>query len=164
MNYKIIGQDGKEYGPLTGEQLRRWILENRVESRTPVFKDGANDWTFVGLLPEFAALFSNATPQTPPTIAPPGLPRKTNGFAIAGMIFGIISFLCCCKFLFAALGITFSLIGLSQINRQPGLYEGRGFAIAGLVLSAVSLLLAFVLIAFALAAGNLHFNWNFNNP
>ena len=29
--YKIIGQDGKEYGPITAEQLRQWISENRVE-------------------------------------------------------------------------------------------------------------------------------------
>lgn len=88
---------------------------------------------------------------------------KKNSFAVAGMIFGIVSFLCCCKFLFGALGIVFSLIGLSQINRHPELYEGRGLAIAGLVLSILSLLLALALIAFALATGNFHFNWNFNH-
>jgi len=162
--YKIIGQDGKEYGPISAEQLRRWISENRVESRTPVFADGAKDWTFVGLLPEFAGQFSASSSQIPPPVAPPSQPRRSNSFAIAGLIFGIISFLCCCKFLFSALGITFSLIGLSQINRHPGLYEGRSFAIAGLVLSIASLLLAFALVAFALATGNFHFNWNFNQP
>src|SRR5271156_3253870 len=97
--YKIIGQDGKKYGPVSAEQLRRWIFENRVESRTLVFTDGAKDWTFVGLLPEFAGLFSDATPQIPPPISPPNQPRKNNSFAIVGLIFGIISFLCCCKFL-----------------------------------------------------------------
>ena len=160
--YKIIGQDGKEYGPITAGQMRRWISENRVESRTPVFADGAKDWTFAGLLPEFAALFSIGAPQVPPTIAPPNQPRTNNSFAVAGLILGIVSFLCCCKFLFAPLGVIFSLIGLSQINRHPELYEGRGFAIAGLVLSIVSLLLAFVLMALALATGNFHFNWNVN--
>ncbi|HEY1718067.1 MAG TPA: DUF4190 domain-containing protein [Verrucomicrobiae bacterium] len=160
--YKIIGQDGKEYGPITAGQLRQWISQNRVESRTPVFKDGAKEWTFAGLLPEFAALFSIRTPQVPPTIAPPNQPRTNNSFAIAGLIFGIVSFLCCCKFLFAPLGIVFSLIGLSQINRHPELYEGRSLAIAGLVLSIVSLLLAVVLVIFALATGNFHFNWNVN--
>ena len=55
--YKIIGKDGKEYGPVTGEQIRQWIAEGRVERRTPVFVDGAKDWNFVGLLPEFAGLF-----------------------------------------------------------------------------------------------------------
>jgi hypothetical protein len=47
--YKIIGEDGKEYGPVTGAQLRQWIAEGRVESRTPVFVTGAKDWNFVGL-------------------------------------------------------------------------------------------------------------------
>ena len=56
--YKIIGADGKEYGPVSGEQLRQWIAEGRVESRTPVFVDGAKEWNFVGLLPEFANCFA----------------------------------------------------------------------------------------------------------
>jgi UDP-N-acetylglucosamine acyltransferase len=47
---------------------------------------------------------------------------------------------CCCGFPFNLLGLVFSLIALSQISRHPELYEGRGLAIAGLVLSAVSLL------------------------
>jgi hypothetical protein len=165
--YKIIGQDGKEYGPITAEQLRQWIAENRVESRTPIFADGARHWTFVGLLPEFTRFFAGGAPPPisplPPGTSAAGQMPKTNSFALAGMIFGIISFLCCCKFLFGALGMVFSLIGLLQINRHPELYEGRGLAIAGLVLSILSLLLAFVLLAFALATGNFHFNWNFNH-
>ncbi|HEY3932367.1 MAG TPA: DUF4339 domain-containing protein, partial [Verrucomicrobiae bacterium] len=87
--YKIIGQDGKEYGPVTAEQLRQWIAENRVERRTPVFVDGAKDWNFVGLLPEFANCFANGAP---PPIAPlkpvastAGQMPKKNSFAVAGM-------------------------------------------------------------------------------
>jgi len=145
--YKIIGEDGKEYGPATHEQIRQWIVEGRVESRTPVFVAGAKDWNFVGLLPEFANCF--ATPVTPPAIAPPprtssaaGQLAKTNSYAQAGMICGILSVTCCCcGFPFGLLGLVFSLIGLSQINANPQLYEGRGMAIAGLVLSILSLLL-----------------------
>ena len=80
---------------------------------------------------------------------------------MAGLIFGILAFFCCCKFLFGPLGIIFSLVGLSQINRHPEFYEGRGLAIAGLVLSILSLLLAVFLFMIALATGNFHFNWNF---
>ena len=82
---------------------------------------------------------------------------------MAGLIFGILAFFCCCKFLFGLLGMIFSLVGLSQINRHPELYEGRGLAIAGLVLSILSLLLAVMLIMIALATGNFHFNWNFQS-
>jgi hypothetical protein len=155
MNYKIIGQDGKEYGPITAEQMLQWISQNRIESRTPVFTDGALDWTFVGLLPEFAALFPNVVTQNPPTIAPPGQPRKTNGFAIAGLVCGILSVtlcLCCGGIPANVLGLIFSIVAFVQINEHPQLHEGRGLAIAGIILSAVS----FLILLFSIASGNSH--------
>jgi len=102
--------------------------------------------------------------EVPPTISPPSYRPvlKTNSYAMAGMIFGILAFLCCFKFLFCPLGIIFSLIGLSQINRHPDLYEGRGLAITGLVLSILSLLLVVLFILIALATGHWHFNYSFN--
>lgn len=157
--YKIIGADGRQYGPISAEQLRQWILEGRANAQTQTFADGATEWKPLGALPEFASAFA---PPIPPTINPltASHVRKTNPFAMWGMIFGILAVVCCCKFLFGALGIIFSLIGLSQINRNPELYEGHGFAIAGIVLSVLSLLLAIALILFALATGHFHFMWN----
>ena len=38
--YKIIGADGKEYGPVSTEQLRQWLLEGRVNSHTQVQPEG----------------------------------------------------------------------------------------------------------------------------
>lgn len=52
--YKIIGADGNEYGPVTLEQLRQWLTENRVNTQTKVLPDGATDWIPLGSLPEFA--------------------------------------------------------------------------------------------------------------
>jgi hypothetical protein len=164
--YKIIGEDGKEYGPATAEQIRQWIAEGRVERRTPIFVDGAKDWNFVALLPEFTGYFPAAT--TPPTIAPPlrgtstaGRMAKTNSYAQAGMIFGILSVTCCCcGFPFGILGLIFSLIGLSQISANPELHEGRGMAIAGLVLSILSLLLGAGSMFFNLLANQPHVVWN----
>jgi hypothetical protein len=160
--YKIIGQDGKEYGPISGEQLRQWISQNRIESRSPVFADGAKDWTFVGLLPEFANYFAGEIPPAiaPQTIAPPTPMRKTNGFAMAGLICGILSVtlcLCCGGIPFNVLGLIFSIVALMQINEHPQLHEGRGLAIAGIILAAVSLLI----MLFAVASG--HSNIIINN-
>jgi hypothetical protein len=42
---------------------------------------------------------------------------------------------------FNILGLIFSIIALSQINKEPHLYDGKGMAIAGLVLSILSILL-----------------------
>jgi len=156
--YKIIGEDGKEYGPVSGELLRQWIAEGRVESRTPVFADGAKEWNFVGLLPEFANHFSKTTP---PVVQPPVRLRQTNSSATTGLICGIMSwalFCCCCGFPFNLLGLVFSLFGLSQINRHPELYEGRGQAVAGLVLSISSLLLIFFCLVWSLATDNFQVN------
>ncbi|HEX5400436.1 MAG TPA: DUF4190 domain-containing protein [Verrucomicrobiae bacterium] len=163
-NYRIIGADGRQYGPIAGAQVRQWIAEGRVESRTPVFTDNAKDWTFVGLLPEFAGLFPTGAP---PAIAPPkpgfdtGRMTATNSFATAGMVCGIISWVCCCGFPFNLLGLVFSLIGLSQINRHPELYGGRGQAIAGLVLSILSLVVTTGYLALSLAMNPPHVLWQY---
>ena len=163
--YKIIGADGKIYGPASAEQLRQWLAEGRANAQTQTLADGAPGWKPLGALPEFAGHFA---PATPPVIKPlsPGtsvtgqLP-KTNSFAATGLIFGILSLTCCCGFPFNILGLVFSLVGLSQINRHPELYEGRGLAIAGTILSAASLILSFGLLLFNLALRPPSIMWHF---
>ena len=166
--YKIVGADGREYGPATAGQLRQWMAEGRASAQTPTLAPGAPEWKPLGALPEFAGLFA---PTFPPVIGPlqratalAGQFHKTNSFATAGLVFGILSatgFCCCCGCPFNILGLVFSLIGLAQINRHPELYEGRGLAIAGVILSAASLLFGFALtlLNLVLHPGNLE--WHF---
>ncbi len=162
--YKIIGEDGHEYGPATAEQIRQWVAEGRIEHRTPIFVDGAKDWNFVGLLPEFANCF--AAGGMPPPIAPPepgastaGRMAKTSSFATAGLIFGILSvtFVCCCGgFPFNVLGLIFSIVALVQIGERPESRTGRNLAVAGLILSIASFLIFLIL----LTSGHTHINFN----
>lgn len=63
----------------------------------------------------------------------PPTPKKTNGMAITGFV---LSFFC------GVLGIVFSAIGLSQTGKDPN-QGGRGLAIAGLIISIVSLVISF---------------------
>jgi Domain of unknown function (DUF4190)/GYF domain 2 len=158
MNYTVIGNDGRTYGPAGGEQIRQWIAQARVESRTPVFTEGAADWTFLGLLPEFAQYF----PETPQIIAPlksgAAPVRVTNSFAIASLVCGILAWMsciCCCA-PFNLLGLIFAIIALVQISGSPQTQAGHGFAIAGLILSATSLLWAFGLALISLATNHAH--------
>lgn len=67
---------------------------------------------------------------------------KTNGFAVAGFVLGICSILfgwLCCFNITSVLGLVFSIIGLCQIGGKKG--SGKGLAVAGLVLSILSILL-----------------------
>ena len=56
--YKIIGADGRTYGPATVEQLRQWIAEGRANAQTQTLADGATEWKALGALPEFAGHFA----------------------------------------------------------------------------------------------------------
>jgi hypothetical protein len=164
--YKIIGTDGREYGPVAAGQLRQWMVEGRANAQTLTLAPGATEWRPLGALPEFAGQF---TPSSPPVIGPapgilmPASPRKTNGFAVWGLICGILSVTCCCGCPFNILGLAFSLVGLLQTNRHPELYEGRGQAIAGLILSAASLLLGSGLALLQLLLHPATFQWHFGN-
>jgi hypothetical protein len=154
--YKILGIDGRQYGPVGADQIRRWIAEGRANAQTQALAEGAAEWKALGALPEFAPHFA---PPTPPFINPVSGShlRTTNGFAVWGMILGILAVFCCCgKILFGGLGLVFALIGLSQINEHPDRYEGRGFAIAGIVLSALGLLIGVLFLLFWVTAGSFH--------
>lgn len=160
--YKVLGTDGRQYGPVGGDQLRIWIAEKRANAQTQVLAEGATEWKALGTLPEFAALFN---PSIPPSIAPVsasvgGYGRVTNSYALWGMIFGILSLvgcMCCClNFIFGPLGLVFSLIGLSEISQNPERYEGRSLAIVGIVLSALGLLFGIALMFSGAINGNFH--------
>ena len=152
--YKIIGADGKEYGPIPAEILRQWIAEGRANPMTRVLPDGAADWKSLAELPEFAgALGAAAAPAlVPGTIIAPQPVAKTNSLALMGMILGVCSllFACCCFGLpFNVAGLLCSIIGLVQIHNDPAREQGKGLAIAGLVLSLTSILGSFLLHLFS---------------
>jgi len=154
--YKVIGHDGQTYGPVSAEQIREWLTAGRLESRTAVLPEGAAEWTYLGLLPEFARDCGG----TPPIIAPPRTAGRTNGFATAGFVCGLISLTCCCGFPFNILGLVFSIIALVQINGQTNKDEGWGLALAGLICSAVSLLLGLCLGILQLGLNPANLNWH----
>lgn len=151
--YRIIGADGREYGPISADQLRQWIAENRANATTRVLVEGTTEWKTLGSLPEFSSQFAATGPGAATPSAPAPFPTttvfvpKNNGFAVAGMILGICALTigCCCYGMpFNILGLIFSIIGLVQINSNPQRYTGTGIAITGLVLCVISLFLAVI--------------------
>src|SRR5882724_11411736 len=64
--YRIIGGDGKEYGPIPVDDLRRWIAEGRLNAQSLAASEGAPDWRPLGTFPEFAAILGlQERPQFP---------------------------------------------------------------------------------------------------
>ena len=82
--YKIIGANQSEYGPVSAEQIRQWIGENRVNAETMAQALGETSWRPISTFTEFASSFPAApTPppfpphlssQTPPPPMPPAPP------------------------------------------------------------------------------------------
>jgi hypothetical protein len=157
--YKIIGADGREYGPITADQVREWIAEGRANAQTRTLAEGAEQWKPLTAYLEFAPALGRAPSTWPATGSVSiALARRTNSMAFAAMVMGVLSMccmMCCCGCCygmpFNLLGIVFSLAALAQIKDDPGSQEGRGLAIVGLVLSVLSLLMAVVFFAFGLA-------------
>ncbi len=169
--YKVLGVNQQQYGPATAQQLRQWIAEGRVNADTLIQAEGAAEWRPLRSFPEFSTTtgLNQAAPQIiAPTLPPGYYGQQTNGMATTGMIMGILSVTVgwfCCGFgpLFSILGLIFSCIGLSQINRNPERYNGKAMAITGLILSALGLVLHIALAmvfglisAFGKALGRMH--------
>jgi len=154
--YKILGADGREYGPVNAEQLRRWIAESRANAQTRVLAEGSAEWKPLSDFPEFsiALASASATAAVPALItALPPAPR-TNSMATAGFVMGLLSLSCCwCCYgaPFNVLGVIFSAMALSQIKSDPRTQQGKGIAIAGLVMSLLGILLAALLVVLGLA-------------
>ena len=64
--YKIIGADGREYGPVALDVLKQWIAQGRANALTRVLPEGAAEWKALGEIPELAAWLPTAPP--PPIV------------------------------------------------------------------------------------------------
>jgi hypothetical protein len=83
--------------------------------------------------------------------------KKNAGLAVASLIVGIISFLTLSFVGIGAItGIVLGIAALSKIRKNPAQYGGQGMAIAGLITSALSIVIAVPLaIIMAVAIPNL---------
>ena len=66
--YTIIGGDGKEYGSVLGEDLRKWIAEGRLNAQSLAKSEGDSEFRPLSAFPEFADAFA------PPATASPAPP------------------------------------------------------------------------------------------
>lgn len=91
--YRIIGADGREYGDVTAETMRKWISEGRVNAQTRVLPEGGTEWKTLAEIPELAAMLG--APPAPMEVLPDDSYARgqVNGPAIGLMVAAVLSIL-----------------------------------------------------------------------
>jgi TM2 domain-containing membrane protein YozV len=112
--YKIVGVDGRPYGPVSAEEIRRWISENRANSQTLAQMEGDAGWKMLGLFPEFAGEW-RAVP--PPIALPPPIAARAANKIPAGV----------CGILLGCFGVHKFILG----------YTGAGIIMLAITLSSI---------------------------
>jgi uncharacterized membrane protein len=62
--YIIIGGDGKEYGPISADDVRQWIAEGRLGEQSLMKAEGDAEFRPLEKFPEFAAAFTSKISPT----------------------------------------------------------------------------------------------------
>jgi hypothetical protein len=120
--FKVLGADGKEYGPATADQIREWIQQKRLGPQSMVLKEGATEWRPLSAFPEFTfPPGPGATP--PPILGTPyntGLPYQQQEIKTY-LIPSIFVTLCCCL----PLGLVAVYFAATSMSRKSaGDFEG----------------------------------------
>ena len=68
VTYRIIGGDGREYGPSSLDEIRDWIVDGRVAPSTKVWESGDGQWLPAAQRPELR--WDLPTPAVPPPVLP----------------------------------------------------------------------------------------------
>lgn len=74
--FTIIGGDGKEYGPVTAEQVRAWLAGGRANLDTKARAVGSEEWRRLGDFAEFSG------PASPPPIVAPATVVSAEGTSV----------------------------------------------------------------------------------
>ncbi|MGD1020954.1 MAG: CD225/dispanin family protein [Verrucomicrobiia bacterium] len=111
--FKIIGGDGRPYGPVSADQIRQWIAEGRANAQTLAQAEGSVEWKPLGQYPEF---FPAGTPPVMPSAPPSASP--TPAFQLqqhvpSYLVPAIFSTICCCL----PVGIV-AIIFAAQVNTR----------------------------------------------
>ncbi len=87
--YKIIGGDGKEYGPISYDQVQNWIREGRANAQTMIHTDTNSKWMPLGQCPKFASMVGGS-PMANPNINQPMAHHPNAKSKIAAGVLGLL--------------------------------------------------------------------------
>lgn len=141
-----VHRDNRQLGPFTEAELKAQLSSGAISLQDHVWWDGQANWIPLGQS-SLAATLSLATPPVPK----PGMPAVpgthsvvpvTSQLAIWALVCGCLSLLCS---LFTSIpAIILGHLALVEIKKNPSL-QGRGMALAGLIIGYVMTLLVLVI-------------------
>jgi hypothetical protein len=147
--YKIIGSDGKEYGPISLEQLQQWRTEGRINAQTRVQGPAGAAWKAAADFPELGFGAPPGAPGVGSPYAPPVASGQTGaqekGLAITSLVLGILSMVGFCG-LTGIPAIICGHIARGRVRRSPAQYAGSGMALAGLIMGYLSIVMTFLVL------------------
>ena len=120
-NYFIIGGDGKQYGPITTDDLLKWIAEGRLSAESRAKEETDTEWRALATFPEFAVALGAQAPATgvPPPINSTAIGSREKALervkapAVALMVVSILNIILA---LWNLLQLIFSSPNLQQVN------------------------------------------------
>ncbi|WP_276617020.1 DUF4190 domain-containing protein [Roseimicrobium sp. ORNL1] len=174
-----VGRDGHQFGMFTEEEIGQGLQSGRFLTSDLVWREGMPQWKPLVEVFGFAAAVALSAPMV--SVSPGGplpanfLPNPaayqhvgvgvmpTSGLAIGSMVVGIISlvsfFACPVGVLLGLPGVICGHMSLSQIRSSGNQIQGKGMAIAGLVMNYVAMaigaaILLFFVLFFGIAAAS----------
>jgi hypothetical protein len=147
--YKIIGADGKQYGPISLGQMRQWIADGRVNAQTRVQADGAADWKTAADFPELGFAPTESIPGAGQASSPSLVgqtPAKQQGLAITSLVLGLLS-LVCFGFLAGIPAVICGHLARARARQLPGQHGGAGLALAGLITGYVGVVMTLAILS-----------------
>jgi uncharacterized RDD family membrane protein YckC len=95
--YKIIGADGREYGPVSLAELKTWIHDGRLVGQTHVWRSDQTTWLpaaqYQELQPEIGQVFSSPAPAADVESEPVGFWMRVVAYVIDYILLNAIFYL-----------------------------------------------------------------------
>lgn len=146
---------GHQQGPIDEAALRQMIAQGQLRSDTLVWKEGMTQWHPIVEVSELQTVAPGNVPPVPSSVqggqpasnaqqpypqfpyAPQYAPvqQSAKGLATGGFVCSLLG-LFCAGFVLGAVGIILSAIALNNMKKYNN-QEGRGLAIAGLVIGII---------------------------
>jgi hypothetical protein len=145
-----IHRNNEQLGPFTEAEVKAQLVSGAISPQDHVWWQGQANWIPLGQSPLAAPGVATAVPPVAPAsqTANPTVPtlqnERTSGLAMASLIVGIVSILTCGILSIPA--VILGHLGLSA-TKKPDV-QGRGLAVAGLVLGYVQLVIVGVVFFF----------------